>query len=262
MGVSIVCNERSSFPLFSLFSLCQLHLPTPPTSEIAPSMQCAATSGSSSSGVTLAAIFAEARVDPAPTTDAEALAAHLFNHAEVLRQRSAALTARLEAEEAAEAAVRAESAALQAEIRQYRGWITEEIEGGANYRLSKALHEERDRRTMLEEEVRRLKVHLTGLGGQLKDFVRQATLETPQAVQYRAADEVCACSEPIIPCHKPRLLAHVFSFSPRALRSLFCCLVPNSVRNTYRTRAGLQALSQLSKLRALSSSSQQSSEKG
>ena len=76
-------------------------------------MQCSATSGSSSSGGTLAAIFAEARVDPAPTTDAEALAAHLFNHAEVLRQRSAALTARLEAEEAAEAAVRAESAALK-----------------------------------------------------------------------------------------------------------------------------------------------------
>ena len=44
----------------------------------------------------------EASIDPAPSIDAETLAAYLYKHAETARQRHVALEAKLRAEEAAE----------------------------------------------------------------------------------------------------------------------------------------------------------------
>ena len=44
----------------------------------------------------------EASIDPPPAVDAQTLSAYLYQHAETARQRSAALEAKLRAEEAAE----------------------------------------------------------------------------------------------------------------------------------------------------------------
>ena len=146
--------------------------------------------GTGSSSSAIETIFEEARIDPPPSTAAETIAALLYRHAETARQRSAAIQARLEAEEAAEAAVRAESRALEAEVSQYRGWISEELEGGAAYRLSKNLHDERDRCVALEEQVRGLKLHLAEMATELRALVQHAEQEPAEVVQQRAAHEV------------------------------------------------------------------------
>ena len=148
------------------------------------------------------AIFEEARIDPPPSIAAETIAALLYRHAETSRQRSAAIQARLEAEEAAEAAVRAESRALEAEVGQYRGWISEELEGGAAYRLSKGVHDERDRCAALEEQVRALKHHLADMAAELRLLVQQAEQDPAEVVQHRAADEVRRCNP-----YRPNLAA-------------------------------------------------------
>ena len=142
--------------------------------------------GTGSSSSAIETIFEEARIDPPPSPAAETIAALLYRHAETARQRSAAIQARLEAEEAAEAAVRAESRALEAEVSQYRGWISEELEGGAAYRLSKNLHDERDRCVALEEQVRGLKLHLAEMATELRALVQHAEQEPAEVVQQRA----------------------------------------------------------------------------
>jgi hypothetical protein len=126
---------------------------------------------------------------PCSQVDAETLAAYLYRHAETARQRHAALVTKLRTEEAAEAAIAAETAALQAELEQYRGWISETREGGSAYRLSKALVEERERRCALEKELGALRSRLSELYGQLQHAVKAAKSETPQQTQARAADE-------------------------------------------------------------------------
>ena len=143
--------------------------------------------------MSVAAIFEAAHIDPAPSSyDAETLATLLYRHAETARQRHAAVQACIATEKAAEEAARAESGVLAAEIQQYRSWIAEERQGGGAYRLSKALHEERDRRAALEEQVRSLKSSLSKQSELVKGLVRQATSEQPAARQARVADEVCA----------------------------------------------------------------------
>ena len=145
------------------------------------------------SSMSVAAIFEAAHIDPAPSSyDAETLATLLYRHAETARQRHAAVQACIATEKAAEEAARAESGVLAAEIQQYRSWIAEERQGGGAYRLSKALHEERDRRAALEEQVRSLKSSLSKQSELVKGLVRQATSEQPAARQARVADEVCA----------------------------------------------------------------------
>ena len=150
---------------------------------------------SSKENPTAVSIFAEAQCDPPPAIDAEALAQHLFLHAESARQRTAALEARLHAEEAAEALARAESDALRAELRQYKGWIDEEIEGGTAYRLSKLVNDERERRANLESAVTTLRGHLAGLSEQLKVAGEAAKGETLEQQQARTADEALSALE-------------------------------------------------------------------
>ena len=166
----------------------------------------------------------EASIDPPPAVDAQTLSAYLYQHAETARQRSAALEAKLRAEEAAEvrghrynfpptlahrplsfshhcafAAVqfvaRAETEALQAELKQYNGWINEEIEGGYAFRLSKNLHDERERRAGLEREVAVLRRHLVDMSSELKEMVRMAASETAEQQQVRVADEALSSLE-------------------------------------------------------------------
>ena len=120
--------------------------------------------------------------------EVETLSATLHQHAVAVRERHAAIERLIEDERAAEEASQAESTVLQAEIAQYRGWISEEIEGGGAYRLNKALADERERRSALENEVAMLKQRLSGASAQLKSLVHQATT-TPQVQQARAAEE-------------------------------------------------------------------------
>ena len=147
------------------------------------------------SDVSVGSICLAAHTDPPPNFDAETIAQILYQHAETARQRHAAVEARLMAEEAAEAAAQAETSALQAEIKQYRGWISEELDGGAAYRLSKSLHDERDRRSALEEQVRVLRGNLTSVAGTLKDLVQDAKNDPPAVVQARAADAALSALE-------------------------------------------------------------------
>jgi hypothetical protein len=137
----------------------------------------------------------EASIDPPPPFSAETLAAYLYQHAETARQRRAALEAKLATEEAEEALVRAETDALRAELHQYNGWLAEELEGGYAFRLSKELHETRERRAGLEEEVALLKSHLSDLSGQVQELVRQAAGETMEQQQTRAATEALSALE-------------------------------------------------------------------
>ena len=132
---------------------------------------------------------------PLPAVDAETLAAHLHQHAEVARQRSAAIQAALSAEEAAEARAREETEALRAELRQYHGWINKELEGGHAFRLSKALHDERERKSNCEREVAALREHFASLSAQLQVLVSQARGETAEQRQVRAADEALSSLE-------------------------------------------------------------------
>lgn len=137
----------------------------------------------------------EAFIDPPPAVDAETLAAYLHQHARTAAQRTAALEAKLHAEEAAEAAAHAETDMLRAELQQYRGWINEEIEGGHAFRLSKSLHEERERRGEIEQQVASLKTKFSLLAGELKEMMRKITAETPEQHQIRAADEALSALE-------------------------------------------------------------------
>ena len=97
--------------------------------------------------------------------------------------------AKLHAEQAAEAATRAEVAALSAELEQYEGWIADTLEGGGVYRLSKALIEERDRRAALERETSALRSKLAVVSSHVNGLTEHAAREPPQAVQARAADD-------------------------------------------------------------------------
>ena len=90
---------------------------------------------------------------------------------------------------------RAETEALQAELKQYNGWINEEIEGGHAFRLSKNLHDERERRAGLEREVAVLRRHLTDMSSELKEMARQAASETAEQQQVRVADEALSSLE-------------------------------------------------------------------
>lgn len=140
-------------------------------------------------------IDVEASIDPPPPFDVESLAAYLYRHAETARQRRAALEAQLATEDAAEGLVLAETEALRAELQQYHGWLAEEVEGGYPYRLSKELHEERQQRVGLEEEVASLKAHLSGLAAQVQELARQARGETVEQQQARAANEALTALE-------------------------------------------------------------------
>ena len=140
-------------------------------------------------------LFVEANVDPPPAIDAETLAAYLHQHAKTAAQRAAALEAKLRAEEAAEAAAIAETALLQAELAQYNGWLNQEIEGGAAYCISKAVHDERELRKDMEIEVVNLRGRLSGLSKDLQDLTRQSRTETVEQQQVRAADEALSALE-------------------------------------------------------------------
>lgn len=88
-----------------------------------------------------------------------------------------------------------EAATLRAEIEQYHGWIAEEIEGGAAYRLGKALVEERERRTALEGEVASLHARLASMSDVLQALVARARREPPLVTQARAADGALSALE-------------------------------------------------------------------
>ena len=96
--------------------------------------------------------------------DAQTLAAHLYRHAETVRARHAALDDAIAAEDAAASTARGTSGALRAEIAQFHGWVSGEHQGGGAYRLSRQLHEERDRRLLLESEVGLLRDRLGAIG--------------------------------------------------------------------------------------------------
>ena len=133
-------------------------------------------------------------MDPAPSIDAETVAVYLHQHAKTAAQRTAVLVARLRAEEAAEAAAIAETEIIQAELEQYNGWMEERLEGGANYIMSKQLHEERNRRSSLADVVADLRGRLVGLSGDLQVLVGESQ-ETLEQRQVRAADEALSALE-------------------------------------------------------------------
>ena len=122
---------------------------------------------------------------------AETLAAHLFTHAAAVRDRHAQLEADIVSEEAATTAVRGETAALQAELEQYEGWLSGELEGGAAYRMSKELHDEHEKRTSAEAEVTALRTKLATMSTHLQALVQQSR-NLPQTQQARAADDALA----------------------------------------------------------------------
>jgi len=119
---------------------------------------------------------------------AETLAAHLLTHAAAVRDHHAQLEAAIVAEETAAAKARGETEALQAELEQYHGWISGEREGGSAYRMSKALHDEQERRASVEAEVAALHGKLGTMSERLQALV-QMSRDSPQAQQARAADE-------------------------------------------------------------------------
>ena len=143
----------------------------------------------------MAAISAAAHVEPAPNLDAETIAHYMYLYTESARRRHAEMEARLLAEEVAETAAQAETMSLQAEIKQYRGWISEELDGGGAYRLSKSLVDERDRRSALEEQVKVLRGNLFSVAGTLKHLVQRAGEDPPAVVQARAADAALSALE-------------------------------------------------------------------
>ena len=124
---------------------------------------------------------------PLPS-ETETLAATLYQHALAIRQRHSGFEALIEQEHAAQETAEAESAVLRAEIAQYPGWIDESLDGGAAYRLSKALADERERRMMLENEVATLRERLASASSQLKSLMHHATT-MPQQQQARAAED-------------------------------------------------------------------------
>ena len=135
-----------------------------------------------------AASEAPVSVKVPPLGEAETLAAHLLQHAVAVRESHARLEDGVLAEEESEAAVRREIAVLQAELQQYRGWISEEREGGTAYRLSKALAEERERNMVLERGVAGLRGRLAEMSTHLSRL-QQSIHDSPAAQQARAADE-------------------------------------------------------------------------
>ena len=87
--------------------------------------------------------------------EAAALAGHLFRDAQDAAERMDALQASLDAEQATTDDLDAECEALRREEMQYKSWIADTGDAaGEAYRLSKTLHEEHDRRVVLEHEVR------------------------------------------------------------------------------------------------------------
>mmetsp|Transcript_48430 Transcript_48430/g.134244 ORF Transcript_48430/g.134244 Transcript_48430/m.134244 type:complete len:149 (-) Transcript_48430:205-651(-) len=124
--------------------------------------------------------------------DAAALAGHLFRDAQEAAGRLEALAGHLDAEEAAAADLLAECEALRREGAQYRGWIANaDAAAGEAYRLSKALHEESDRRMVLEHEVFLLKSKLRAISSSLNSLTqRQQAQAADNSAIADSADDV------------------------------------------------------------------------
>ncbi len=120
----------------------------------------------------------------------ETLAAHLHRHASAQAAAHAAIEREIDAEHAARRDAEAAADALRSELAQYHGWLhDEQQEGGAAYRMSKAVHEEMDRRVLLEEEVAALRVRLHAISGSLQRLSEQAAAAPPDAVLHSSAGD-------------------------------------------------------------------------
>lgn len=122
--------------------------------------------------------------------DVESLAAHLLGHAQAARNRHAAIEAHIAAEEVQARHADEQADALRAEIAQYRGWLDGEL-GGSSYRMSKAIHDERERRAMLEGELGLLRERLASASASLARLQNLGQNSAP-AQQARAADGALA----------------------------------------------------------------------
>ena len=128
---------------------------------------------------------------PIDLDEAETLAAHLFRQAATVRDRHAAIESQIELELAQARVADDESAAIRAEIEQYRGWLSGEREGGSAYRTAKAIQDERERRALLETELASLKERLAAASASLARLQSLGQNSAP-AQQARAAESALA----------------------------------------------------------------------
>jgi len=119
--------------------------------------------------------------------EAETLAAHLLRHACAARDRHAELEGLIADEEVITRRADEEASAIRAEIDQFHGWLSGELEGGAAYRTSKAIQDERERRAMLEGELHLLRNRLTEASASL-GRLQELHNNNPSAQQFRAAE--------------------------------------------------------------------------
>ena len=105
--------------------------------------------------------------------DAETLVKHLFRDAQDTAERVDALDSSMADEDEETAKLLLECEALQREEEQYQGWLSSGDTSGEAYRLSKTLHEEHDRRVILEHEVFLLKSKLRAISGSLQTLTQK-----------------------------------------------------------------------------------------
>jgi hypothetical protein len=148
-------------------------------------------------------------MDVLATDEAETLAAHLLRHACAARDRHAELEGLIADEEVITRRADVEASAIRAEINQFHGWLSGELEGGAAYRMSKAIQDERERRAMLEGELHLLRTRLTEASASL-GRLQELHNNNPSAQQFRAAEgalkqlqRLHALSEVQLPTEEP-----------------------------------------------------------
>ena len=105
--------------------------------------------------------------------DAETLAVRLHRFAQEEALRVHSLQEQLKQEESTSVLLDREIAELGNELEEYRGWLSDELEGSEAFLLSKSLVEERDRRELLDKECVELRSKL----GSISELVRQLSAQ-------------------------------------------------------------------------------------